>query len=111
MLIGDLDESRDIRLLGRNRAVDIGEEKRGRLPRCHGNHLPAALAEAEPMHRSGRQVHQCPRFGDHVFVADAERDIALYYVKRFIPWMTVRRRPAAFWACLPKNLITAGLRT
>jgi hypothetical protein len=35
MLIGDLDEFRDIRTLGRDRTMDIGEEKRGRLPRCH----------------------------------------------------------------------------
>jgi len=111
MMIGDLDESRDVRLLRRDRTIDIGEEMRGRLTRCHGDHLPAARAETEPMYCPGRQVHQRAGFGDHVFVADAERDIALHHVKRFIPRVAVRWRPAAFRACLAKDLLTAGLGT
>jgi hypothetical protein len=111
MLIGNLDKFGDIRLLGRDRAVHIGEKVRCCLARRHGNHLPAALAETEPVRRSGRQMHQRARYGDHVVGIDAERDIALYHVEGFIPGAAVRRRPAAFGTGLAKNLITAGLCT
>jgi hypothetical protein len=74
MLIGDLDKFRDIRFLGRDRVMDIGEEMRGRLTRCHGDHLPTALAETEPMHCSSRKVHQRARIGDHISMVGAIAD-------------------------------------
>src|ERR1700738_1170765 len=52
MLIGDLDELRDIQRLKGDRAMNIGEEKRGSLTRGHRNHLSATLPVSEPMHRA-----------------------------------------------------------
>jgi hypothetical protein len=56
-------------------------------------------------------VHRSSRFSDHVFVADADCDVAAYHLEGLIPRMAVRRRSAAFRAFLAEDFVTSSSRT
>src|SRR5262245_38923168 len=65
----------------------------------------------EPMHRAGRQVHQSARFSDHVFVADADCDVAAHHVVRTHPKDGSAAEVRCPPACLAENFVTTSSGT
>src|SRR5262249_45149194 len=73
--------------------------------RGHRQHSATALAEAEPVHGSGGEMHERARRGRHRFGADTEIDLTPGDEKGLVPGMAVGRRAAALRPLLGENFI------
>src|SRR6185295_1222727 len=109
MPLTDFGKLAKVRIIWRNLAIHFGEHARSRFTRSHRDHFTAAFAEAEPVRRSGRQMHERAWQGGHLNIINAKRDLALDDIKRFVPRMIMRRRAAVFRPYLQKYFIAAGL--